>query len=164
MLPHDALKWFGLLPDAKIVLFYISSLYYFTFFLLLTMSVKGMRSVYWEKGDNTDLAETKCVCSETNDTAVKSTARTVLNIDGWSWWLLTVAWTDVLSHSLLVRGGEQEHAGPVTHINLSQQHWDQTAGAIIIPLTSLASVMLNTLLLIHPTDSLRNWYKALVTL
>lgn len=94
-------------------------------------------------GDNTDLAEPECVRSETNDTAVKSTARSVLNINERSAWLPTVAWTDVLSHSLLVRGGEQEHAGPVTHINLSQQHWDQTSGSIIIPLTSLASMILS---------------------
>lgn len=142
----------------------ISLVFTISHFLLPMMSVKGMKnvSVHWEMGDNTDLAETKCVRSETNDTAVKSTARTMLNIDEWSLRLLTVAWTDVLSHSLLVRGGEQEHAGPVTHINLSQQHWDQTSGSIIISLTSLASVMLNILLLIHPTDSLRNQYKMFI--
>lgn len=76
------------------------------------MSVKGMK--------NCSVHETECVRSEKNDTADKSTARPMLNIDELGSWLLTV--TDVLSHSLLVRGGEQEHAGPVTHINLSQHH------------------------------------------
>ena len=97
---------------------------------------------------NIDLADTERFRSETNDTAVKSTACSLLNIDER---LLTVAWTDVLSHSLLVKWGEQEHAGPVTHINLSQQHWDQTSSSIIISLTSLASVILNTLAALSDT-------------